>query len=101
MIKLIKSKIQNLLSDKKFSEILTGSAWALSARVITTGLGMVTSIIIARVYGAEVMGIEGCYQLLSHAGYHLYGTEVEHFHPAAYPGTPGQVFSFFGFQALT
>ena len=54
---LIKRKFHNLISDKKFSEILTGSAWAIGARVIATGVGMITSIIIARVYGAEIMGI--------------------------------------------
>jgi hypothetical protein len=57
MIDLVKRKIQNLISDKKFAEILTGSSWALSAHVIAVGLGMVSSIIIARAYGAEVLGI--------------------------------------------
>ena len=57
MISFCKRKFNNLVSDKKFSEILTGSAWALSARVAATGLGLVASIIIARFYGAEVMGI--------------------------------------------
>lgn len=54
---LLKNKAHDFISDKRFSEILTGSAWALSARVIATGLGLITSIIIARLYGAEVMGI--------------------------------------------
>lgn len=57
MITLVKRKLHNLISDKKFSEILTGSVWAMGARVVATVLAMVTSIIIARVYGAEVMGI--------------------------------------------
>ncbi|MBU0665007.1 MAG: flippase [Proteobacteria bacterium] len=57
MPKLILRKLQNLISDKKFSEILTGSAWALSANVVAAGLSMVTSIIVARAYGAEVLGI--------------------------------------------
>jgi O-antigen/teichoic acid export membrane protein len=57
MVSFIKQKYHNLVSDQKFSEILTGSAWALSARVIATGIGMITSIIIARCYGAEIMGI--------------------------------------------
>jgi len=56
-IDLIKRKIKNLTSDQKFSEILTGSAYALSARVLATILGLISSIIIARFYGAEVMGI--------------------------------------------
>ncbi|VBB43634.1 Polysaccharide biosynthesis protein [uncultured Desulfatiglans sp.] len=57
MFALFKRKFHNLISDKKFSEILTGSVWALSARVIATALGMVSSIIIVRWYGAEVLGI--------------------------------------------
>jgi len=39
------------------SILLTGSAWALGVRVIATGLGMITSIIIARCYRAEVLGV--------------------------------------------
>ena len=57
MYKKLKSRWITLVSDKKISEILTGSAWALGARVISTGLAMITSIIIARVYGAEMMGV--------------------------------------------
>lgn len=57
MLNIIKRKIHNLTSDQKFSEILSGSAWALSARAISILLGLVASIIIARVYGAEVVGI--------------------------------------------
>jgi O-antigen/teichoic acid export membrane protein len=56
MIRFIKRNVQNLMSDKRFSEILSGSIWALSARVIATMLGIITSVIIARFYGAEVMG---------------------------------------------
>ena len=57
MINFIKCKLHNLFSDTRFFEILAGSAWALGARVIATCVGMVTSIVIARWYGAEVMGI--------------------------------------------
>lgn len=57
MIAILRRKLNNLTADKKFSEILTGSVWALSARVLATGLGLISSIIIARFYGAEVMGI--------------------------------------------
>lgn len=57
MITLIKKNIHNLLNDKKFEEILTGSAWALSARIMATGLSLMASIIIARIYGAEILGI--------------------------------------------
>ena len=57
MISYLKRKYTGLLSDARFSEILIGSAWTLSARVAATILGLVTSIIIARIYGVEVMGI--------------------------------------------
>jgi len=57
MISFIKRKIHNLISDKKFSEILRGSVWALGAKVLAALLGMVTYIIIARWYGADVLGI--------------------------------------------
>jgi O-antigen/teichoic acid export membrane protein len=57
MITLCKRKLHNLISDKKFSEILTGSVWALGSRIFSTMLAMITSIIIARVYGVEAMGI--------------------------------------------
>jgi O-antigen/teichoic acid export membrane protein len=57
MIHMLKYKLSNLVSDKRFSEILMGSAWALLARVIAAFLGMISSIIIARFYGADVLGI--------------------------------------------
>jgi O-antigen/teichoic acid export membrane protein len=57
MIIFIKQKIHNLFFDERFSEILTGSAWALSARVFATGLGLVFSVLVARFYGAEMLGI--------------------------------------------
>jgi len=57
MINKLKRKWHNLVSDQKFSEILTGSAWALSARVMATGFGLITSIIVARWYGAAMVGI--------------------------------------------
>lgn len=53
----LKKKANNLFLDQKFSEILTGSAYALSAQVIATVAGTITSIIIARFYGAEILGI--------------------------------------------
>jgi O-antigen/teichoic acid export membrane protein len=52
-----KHDLHNLISDKKISEIFTGSAWALGARMGSTIIAMFTSIIVARFYGAEIMGI--------------------------------------------
>lgn len=57
MISFLKHKYINLISDKQFSEILTGSIWALGARVIATLLGLLFSVLVARLYGAEVVGI--------------------------------------------
>ena len=53
----LKQKYAGVFADTRFSEILVSSAWALSARVAAVTLGLVSSIIIARCYGAEVMGI--------------------------------------------
>lgn len=57
MRSFFKRKLHNLMSDKKFSEILTGSVWALSGRVVATILGLMISVLVARLYGAEVVGI--------------------------------------------
>lgn len=57
MLTLIKHKYNNLVSDTRFSEILTGSVWALSARVAAAGLGILVSIILARHYGSEAIGL--------------------------------------------
>lgn len=47
----------NLFSDRGFEEILSGTAWALGAKVAATLVSAVTSIIIARVYGAGAVGV--------------------------------------------
>jgi O-antigen/teichoic acid export membrane protein len=57
MFSFIKRKYHNLISDTRFSEILAGSVWALSGRVIATAMGLAFSVIVARYYGAEVVGI--------------------------------------------
>lgn len=57
MVIFLKHKLHNLLSDTRFSEILTGSVWTLSARIIATAFGFIFSLIVARFYGAEVVGI--------------------------------------------
>ena len=36
MVGFVRKKIHNLVSDKKFSEILRGSVWALGAKVLAT-----------------------------------------------------------------
>ncbi len=57
MIRFLKRKYHNLVSDDRFSEILTGSVWALSAQVIATALGLAFSVLVARLYGAGIVGI--------------------------------------------
>jgi len=57
MLSFFKRKYTNLVSDARFSEILIGSIWALSARVVSMGLGLVFSVLVARLYGAGVVGI--------------------------------------------
>ena len=57
MISFLRRKIHNLVSDQKFSEIMRGSVWALGTKVLATGLGLITTVIIARFYGADVLGI--------------------------------------------
>lgn len=54
---LIRKTIDDLLSDARFAEILSGSAWALVARVFAALFALVFSIMVARLYGAKVMGI--------------------------------------------
>lgn len=56
LLKLLARKVKNLFSDKKFNEILTGSVWSFGAQIIATLCAMLTSIVIARYYGAEMMG---------------------------------------------
>lgn len=57
MLNQLKRRYQRLTSDPRFSEIFTGSVWALGARVVSTFVAMITSIIVARVYGASAMGV--------------------------------------------
>lgn len=78
MFKFIKRKYSNLASDTRFSEILTGSVWALSARVIATALGLAFSVLVARFYGAEVVGIVAVVNafLLLATIFTVFGTEI-------------------------
>jgi len=57
MVNMFKRFINRHLNDKKFSDILTGSSWAVGARILAIFLGFVINIIIARVYGAEALGV--------------------------------------------
>jgi len=57
MLSPIAKRIVNFGENKDFSEILTGSVWALIGRALATGAGLLATVIIARLYGANIMGI--------------------------------------------
>ena len=44
------------MRDKNFSEILTGSALTFSVKVLTVVFGLISNLIIAKYYGAEILG---------------------------------------------
>jgi O-antigen/teichoic acid export membrane protein len=56
VIRKLRRKFERQLQDKSFEEVLRGSAIIFTSRVSETFFTMVTSIFIARVYGAEVVG---------------------------------------------
>ena len=57
MILKIKNNIRRINLDKSFSEILTGSVFALAARVGSAVFALVISLLVARVYGAKATGV--------------------------------------------
>lgn len=57
MIARLLRRLRRSFSDARFSEILTGSIWALSSRVVAALLTLIASVIVARAYGAEAMGV--------------------------------------------
>lgn len=57
MIPFLSRRLMRPFSDTRFSEILTGSIWALASRVVAAVLTLVASIVVARWYGAEAVGI--------------------------------------------
>ncbi len=57
MIHTLKHRLQSLFNDKRFQEILHGSLYSIFAKILTMLLGIVTSVIGARYYGAEMLGL--------------------------------------------
>ena len=51
-----KRKLHALTADERFAGILRGSIWAMAGQAISALLSMLVSILVARLYGAEVMG---------------------------------------------
>jgi O-antigen/teichoic acid export membrane protein len=50
-------RVRRWFSDERFGEILTGSAFSVVARVLATAFGLATNVIVARYYGADMLGI--------------------------------------------
>lgn len=59
MIRFFSQKLYDWASDRRFSEIFVGSVWAVAARALSGGLALLFSILVARYYGAEAVGIVG------------------------------------------
>ena len=57
MIASLRQRITSFILDKNFNEIFIGSIWSFSAQVAAMALGLITSVMIARLYGAEMVGI--------------------------------------------
>ena len=57
MLLKLKSKLIEFSSDDKFSDVFRGAVWTIVARVTAVLFGVISSVIIARVYGAEMLGV--------------------------------------------
>ncbi len=57
MLAVLRRKLDHFVSDERFSEILAGSAWSFSSKILATGIGLLTSVLVARIYGADMVGI--------------------------------------------
>ncbi|MCB2167785.1 MAG: flippase [Deltaproteobacteria bacterium] len=56
MLDILKLKFADVMLDKNFSEVLTGSFWALAARVSATFASLLISVFVSRFYGATMLG---------------------------------------------
>ena len=56
MINKLVQKIKDFSNDERFKDILQGSVYSFLAKILTKILGLISSVIIARYYGAEVIG---------------------------------------------
>lgn len=56
IVKKVRKKVRKQFADKSFEEVLRGALIVFSSRIGETIFTMGTSILIARIYGAEVVG---------------------------------------------
>jgi len=66
------------MADKHFFEVLTGSAWVMGSKVFDVTFALTCNVIIARVYGAETVGIVAIVYsfLLVASTFALFGSQV-------------------------
>lgn len=57
MIALAKEKLLKLFNDARTGEVLRGATFTIVARGLAVPFGLISNVIIARYYGAEIMGI--------------------------------------------
>lgn len=57
MIEKIKKRLDIYTSNENFKEILTGSLYSFGSKILVKVLGIITSIIAARYYGADIIGL--------------------------------------------
>ena len=57
MLLKLKSKLIEFYSDDKFSDVFSGSVWTIVARVLAILFGIISTVIIARLYSAETLGV--------------------------------------------
>ena len=97
MFNAIKTKISTNLQDKHFSEIFSGSIFSFITKVLTVGIGLIINLVIAKYYGADVLGaVALVLSLLSIATMiSLFGTDVSILRfipPLLKKGEQGKVF---------
>ncbi len=52
-----KEKLTRIFRDSEYREILHGSAWSLGTKVVSLGAGYINTLLVARLLGAEVVGV--------------------------------------------
>ena len=57
MIKLILKKFYDFANDNQFSEILKGSVWAFTSKILISVTSLISISFIAKFYGANMVGI--------------------------------------------
>lgn len=66
MLNNLLKKVADLVNaDESLAETISGSFWAFAGLIIATGLGLVSTIVIARFFGAHMLGVIAIMQAIS------------------------------------